>query len=107
MRLIFENIDFTIVGHMQTILESEGIITELRNAGASGLAGEVPYTQVYPELWLLDHRDESRARALIRDYRTQEAATPLGPDWICPTCGESVEGVFAECWNCRTPSPVG
>ena len=28
MRLIFENIDFTIVGHMQTIRDAEGIRPE-------------------------------------------------------------------------------
>lgn len=37
MRLVFENIDFTSVGHMQSILEAEGI----RTAGAPGIAGEV------------------------------------------------------------------
>ena len=106
MRLIFEHIDFTIVGHMQTILNSAGIATDLRNAGAAGLAGEVPYTQVYPELWILNNADEERARAIIRDYREKDAATPIGPDWKCPNCGESVEGQFAECWNCGSPSPV-
>ena len=106
MRLIFDNIDFTIVGHMQTILEAEGIPTELRNAGSAGLAGEVPYTQVYPELWILNNGDESKARAIIRDYREKDAATPPGPNWTCPKCGETVDGIYTECWNCVAPSPV-
>ena len=106
MRLIFEHIDFTIVGHMQTILNTAGIPTDLRNAGAAGLAGEVPYTQVYPELWILNNSDEERARAIIKDYREKDAATPVGPDWKCVNCGESVEGQFAECWNCGAPAPA-
>jgi len=106
MRLVFEHIDFTIVGHLQTILESEGIRTELRNTGSAGLAGEVPYTQVYPELWVVENHDESRAREIIRDYREKDAATPTGPAWICKNCGESVDGIFTECWNCSTPAPV-
>ena len=106
MRLIFENIDFTIVGHIQTILEAENIHTELRNAGAAGLAGEVPYTQVYPELWILNNDDEIRAKEIIRDYREKDAATPKGPDWTCVKCGETVDGIFSECWNCGTASPV-
>lgn len=105
MRLVFEHIDFTIVGHMQTLLEAGGIPTDLRNAGAAGLAGEVPYTQVYPELWVLDNADEDRARAIIQEYREQEAATPVGPDWKCAACGETVEGQFAECWNCGAAAP--
>ena len=105
MRLVFENIDFTVVGHMQTLLEAEGIRTDLRNAGSAGLAGEVPYTQVYPELWVLDNADETRARAIIKDYQEKSEDTPAGPDWTCPKCGETVEGVFAECWNCGTTAP--
>lgn len=105
MRLVFENIDFTVVGHMQTLLEAEGIATELRNAGAAGLAGEVPYTQVYPELWVLDNADEPRAREIIRQYREHSAATPPAAAWTCPRCGEPVDGIFSECWNCGTPAP--
>lgn len=104
MRLVFENIDFTIVGHMQSILEAEDIRTELRNAGASGIAGEVPYTQVYPELWVLNNRDEKRARAIIHEYRQKDADTPAAPAWKCANCGETVDGVYTECWNCGTPS---
>ena len=104
MRLVFENIDFTIVGHMRSLLESEGIACDIRNAGSAGLAGEIPYTQVYPELWVLDNNDESRARAIIGDYRDKEIATPKAPDWTCPKCGETVDGIYTECWNCGTPA---
>lgn len=104
MRLVFENIDFTIVGHMQTLLEAEGIRTDLRNAGSAGLAGEVPYTQVYPELWVLNNGDEPRARAIIKDYQEKSADAPVAPDWTCPKCGETVEGIFTECWNCGNPA---
>lgn len=106
MRLIFEHIDFTVVGHMQTILGAEGIRTEIRNAGAAGLAGEVPYTQVYPELWILNNADEGRAHAIIRDYHEKDASTSPTPDWSCPKCGEIVEGIFTECWNCGSASPA-
>ncbi|MES2658981.1 MAG: DUF2007 domain-containing protein [Verrucomicrobiota bacterium] len=105
MRLVFENIDFTIVGHMGSLLESEGIPCEIRNAGAAGLAGEIPHTQVYPELWVLDKLDEPRAREIIRAYRDKDAATPNAPDWTCPKCGETVDGVYAECWNCGADAP--
>lgn len=105
MRLVFENIDFTIVGHMHSLLESEGIPCEIRNAGAAGLAGEIPHTQVYPELWVLDKLDKPRAREIIRIYRDKDAAAPKSPDWTCPKCGETVDGIYAECWNCGTAVP--
>ncbi len=106
MRLVFDNIDFTIVGHMASLLESEGIACEIRNAGASGLAGEIPHTLVYPELWVLDKLDEPRAREIIRAYRDTESTAPVAADWTCQKCGETVEGVFAECWNCGADAPL-
>jgi hypothetical protein len=99
MKLVFDHIDFTIVGHLRGLLEEQGIHTEIRNEGGSGAAGELPFTQVYPELWILDNRDEVRARTIIREFR-ESAATPPGPDWTCPSCHESVDGYFSECWNC-------
>ncbi len=107
MRLVFEHIDFTMVGHMKSLLESEGITCEVRNAGAAGLAGEIPYTQVYPELWVLENGDERRAREIITAFREQDAAAGTAPDWKCPSCGETVEGVFASCWNCGAAAPEG
>jgi hypothetical protein len=26
--------------------------------------------------------------------------------WLCPQCGEAVEGQFDSCWNCSTPKPA-
>jgi len=105
MKLVFEHIDFTIVGHLRGLLEGEGIRTEIRNEGGSGAAGELPFTQVYPELWILENRDEARARSIIREFRESVAAAP-GPEWICPSCHESVDGHFSECWNCGSPPAV-
>jgi len=106
MKLVFDNIDFTVVGHLQSILEAEGIKTEIRNEAGSGAAGELPFTQVYPELWILENADEPRAKAIIKSYRETAASAPTGPDWVCPVCKEHVEGVFSECWNCGTPNRV-
>ena len=60
MKRVFDHIDFTIVGHMKSVLDSEGIRTEIRNEGASRAAGELPISEVYPELWVLDIADEER-----------------------------------------------
>ncbi len=102
---VYENIDFSRVGHFQSILESRGIKTEIRNEGGSGVAGEVPFTQVYPELWVFSNADEKPAREIIARYRRENPAEPPGPAWTCANCGESVDGEFAECWNCSQPAP--
>lgn len=104
MKHVFDHIDFTIVGHLQTVLAAEGIQTEIRNLGGSAMAGELPFTQVYPELWILKDSDEPKARKIIREYRDKDGA-PTGPNWTCPSCGEAIEGVFGACWNCGTTAP--
>ena len=105
MKLVFDHIDFTVVDHLQSILEGEGIRTEIRNLNASSAAGALPVAQVYPELWILNNGDETRAKAVIGEFRSTAAGTPPGPDWNCPVCHELVDGVFPECWNCSTPRP--
>ncbi|WP_367873403.1 DUF2007 domain-containing protein [Luteolibacter sp. Populi] len=105
MKLVFDHIDFTIVGHLQGLMEAEGIKTEIRNLGGSSAAGELPFTQVYPEIWVLNNGDEARAKAIVKDYRSAADAERPGPDWTCPVCKELVEGVFSECWNCGAPAP--
>ena len=106
MEKVYENPDFPMVGHFQSILESEGIRTELRNEGGSALAGEVPFTQVFPELWVVEPGDLDRAKQIIAEYQAdaQDPASLL-EDWVCPNCRETVDGGFAECWNCGTALP--
>jgi len=105
MKLVFDHIDYTIVGHLQGLLEAEGIKTELRNLEGSSAAGGVPFTQVYPEVWVLNNADEARAKAIVKEFRAAADAEKPGPDWICPVCKERVEGVFSQCWNCGAAAP--
>jgi hypothetical protein len=105
MKKVYENPDFSMVGHFQSLLESSGIRTEIRNEGGSSVAGEVPFTQVYPELWVRSNNDLEAARTIIADYRRETESGPPAPEWTCPACGESVDGTFSECWNCSTPMP--
>ena len=105
MKNVYENLEYAMVGHMKSILESKGIRCEIRNEGGVSVAGEVPFTQVYPELWVLSNADVAAAKAFIEEYRESIDNAPKGADWTCPSCGESVEGQFSECWNCGNPAP--
>ena len=103
MRKIYEHIEFERVGHFQSILESVGISTHIKNLGASGAAGEIVFTQVYPELWVVNDSDYDRALEVLEPYYRQE--TTVGPDWVCSSCGSEVGGAFGECWKCQAPAP--
>ena len=68
MKKIYENIDFTRVGYLQSILESEGISTHLKNAGTSALSGLVAAGHCYPELWVLDDAQYDKAIGILKPH---------------------------------------
>lgn len=105
MKKVYENLEYAMVGHMKSILESKDIRCEIRNEGGVSVAGEVPFTQVYPELWVLSNADVPKAKAFIEEFRKTLDTGPPAADWTCSSCGESVEGQFSECWNCSKPAP--
>ena len=109
MKELFRERDFTRVGYFQSILESEGIPTLIRNEHltASGLA-DLPIPEFYPALCVVDDADYDEAVRLIRenlalDPRSAEAEV------ICSNCGESSPANFDSCWNCGSviPAAVG
>lgn len=83
--------------HLKNLLEAEGIAASVRNDILSGAMGEMPLNETWPELWLERPIDLQRARALIT---AALAAGTASPDWVCPGCGETIEGVFQICWRC-------
>lgn len=94
---VYENFDFSRVGQMQSVLESNGIRTFIRNQYGSSVMGEVPFVEVVPQLFVLDDRDARRALELLQLERGGEDERS---DWLCPECGVDVEGTFDRCWKC-------
>lgn len=90
-------------GWIAARLEAEGFHVTLRNYYLGGAAGELPPTEVWPEVWVLDDREAEAARARVAAYLAEPE--PDEPDWICPNCGETVDGFLDRCWNCNTPHP--
>ena len=48
---VFENFDFSRVGQMQSLLESHGIQTFMRNEFGSSVVGDSPFVEVVPQLF--------------------------------------------------------
>jgi hypothetical protein len=76
-------------------LASEGIVTHVQRAYASGIAGEIPPDQALPEIWVEDDQEHARAERLLHELRHRPHQ-----HWHCHACGESVDGPFEQCWNC-------
>ena len=84
-------------------LEQTGIRCMIKNQRSSGLAGEVPFTEVFPELWVIQDQDYDRARQLLEEG---PILLPSNENcWTCVGCGERHEGQFVICWNCGQERP--
>ena len=94
---VFENFDFSRVGQMQSLLESNGISTFIKNQYGSSVMGEVPFVEVVPQLFILEDKDLARARELLL---LDQAPESPGSDWVCPECGRDIEAAFQQCWKC-------
>ncbi len=64
---VFEDFDITLVGHYQSVLESNGIATYMKNQFGTSGAGELPFIEVIPQLWILNDSDAGRAKDLISE----------------------------------------
>ena len=96
---VYENFDITQVGAMQSILESNGIRTHIKNYYSAGALGELPFVEICPQLYVLEESDVPRAKRLLQvDQPEGEKAS----DWVCPKCETENEGQFQGCWNCGT-----
>jgi Putative prokaryotic signal transducing protein len=102
MRLLYSSLKLLEVHHLKNLLEVEGIRCQIKNELLSQLAGDIPFTECAPELWLLDDRDFDRARRIVSDLGRAPRASP---PWQCSGCGETLEGQFSACWRCGAPRP--
>ena len=87
------------INHYKNILEAEGIACKIRNEHLGSILGEVPFFEVWPQLWIVNDLDFDRAQQLISEDAAAESPTE---SWKCRKCGEENEGQFAACWNCGT-----
>jgi len=83
---------------LRAMLEAEGIACLLRNEELFAALGEIPFLECLPELWVIDDEVYPRARMLLEGWLSTDAegAEP----WLCPGCGERLEGQFGACWKC-------
>jgi len=101
---VFESFDFSRVGQMQSLLESHGIRTFIRNQYGSSVMGEVPFLEVVPQLYVLRECDVARAVELLKLDLPDEQEVE---DWVCPECGADVDGHFSCCWKCGAGQKPG
>ena len=103
MKQVFVSQHLVEVEMRKERLEQAGIRCMIKNQRASSLAGEIPFAEVFPEIWVLDDQDYDQARQLIEDETTLLPSNHS--HWICPGCNERHENQFGACWKCGQDKP--
>ena len=80
------------VTHIKHVLEMHDIACHIQGEYRSGAAGELPLTETWPELWVVDLSNVEEAKRLVAEALAP--AGPAPPDWTCPSCQEGNEGQF-------------
>lgn len=103
MTEIIRERDFSKIGLFQSVLESEGIATYVRNKNESlaiDLAGSPP--KYWPALCVVKDDDVSQAVEILKErFGANEKLNK--PEWVCEKCSESNPGNFDICWSCNEP----
>ena len=103
MKKVFVSQNLIEVEMRKEWLEQAGISCTIKNQRASGLAGEIPFTEVFPELWVIQDEECDRARQILEEGLV---LLPSNQDtWVCAGCGERHESQFGTCWNCGQEQP--
>ncbi|MBR03619.1 MAG: hypothetical protein CL394_09955 [Acidiferrobacteraceae bacterium] len=86
---------------VQQMLQMAGIEAFVFNANAVGALGELPATEIWPEVWIGRDHQQNAARMLIERYESVAEETT-----DCPKCNEPNPATFEICWCCRRPLAV-
>ena|SRR5688572_14444055 len=100
MLKIQSSLNTTEMYNLKNVLETKGIECEVRGEFRRSAMGEIPITDSFVELWLLDDAQEQIARKILAG-----TAAGVSDSWTCTKCGESIEAAFELCWNCQTDRP--
>jgi len=86
--------------NVKNVLEANGIPCVIRNEFLTWAFRGLPPIDFWPEVWVTDDRDAERAQRIITEAEATETSVTAGEPWRCSRCGEEVDAVFSECWNC-------
>lgn len=104
MRRVYSTLEHSEVEYIAEILEREGIPVLCQNTDPGLTNTNAHYGAASPpEVWVLNDRDEARARAVIEQVLSDAARSHARGPWRCPRCDEEREGQFDSCWSCGAP----
>ncbi len=94
-----------VLENMRNVLQVEGIASEVRTPFLGAARGDIPATECWSELWVLDDQEADRALGVIRS--ALEPSEEAQAFWKCQKCGEESEAQFGACWQCGSARSDG
>ena len=79
------------------LLEREGLAAEVLGDKLAIAIGELPPLSAgtLPAVWVAEESTEPAKKIVAK------------APWTCPSCGETIEPQFTDCWNCGAARPAG
>ncbi len=97
MKKILQTEDLVFLRLAKDELDAQQINCLIKNEYPPA-AGEITPMVAWPELWIIDDKDEAKAKETVASL--QATNTHVAGSWSCPQCHEKVENTFNLCWNC-------
>ncbi len=98
MRKLYVSQSLVDVESRKELLDQAEIPCLIKNQRSAMLGGEIPFVEVFPELWVFQDDDFEQAETLLQDW---EKAQPMeATSWTCGSCGEVHQKEFTTCWKC-------
>jgi Putative prokaryotic signal transducing protein len=101
MKCVYTAPNSLMVDHLKLVLDSAGIDSVVEHRQLSSGVGGIPPQETWPELWILDDSQETRALELIA---RADAEAPAAGQRVCLACGERFGAQFDTCWKCGAPA---
>jgi len=98
MKRIHTSKDPLMVSHLMNVLATFGIKCVMKKMDLISAAGQLPPTECWPELWVVEDEKAVSAKAILK--KTLAPLSSVKKAWFCKKCDEKIEGQFSECWKC-------
>ena len=77
MKKLYVSQSLIDVESRKELLDQAEIPCTIKNQRSAMLGGEVPFAEVFPELWVLQEENFERAQSLLKDWEEAIAQYPL------------------------------
>lgn len=82
---------------LNSLLKAQGISSLIKNEGLQSGVGELPFVEMWPEVWVIEQKDWFSATCVLKSLKPLDTLE----DWTCVECSVTNPGTFETCWSCR------